>query len=74
MTKSPIKIISSVDIESSLKISLEAKLQGKYGTERAFEYKIDVSILAGLIVQVDDMEYHYDLRDQIDFILLELLK
>ena len=74
MTKSPIKIVSAIDIESSLKTSLESKLQAKYGTDCTFEYKIDTSILAGLIVQVDDMEYHYDLRDQIDFILLELLK
>jgi F0F1-type ATP synthase delta subunit len=74
MTKSAIKIVSVVDIESDLKAGLEAKLKAKYGAERSFEYHLDPNILAGMVVQVDDMEYHYDLRDQIDFIFLELLK
>ena len=74
MSQSSIKIVSAIDIEPSLKTELEAKLKARYGSENTFEYFLDPSILAGIVVKVDDMEYHYDLRDQIDFILLELLK
>jgi F0F1-type ATP synthase delta subunit len=74
MTSQHITIISAVEIDQSQKSILELKLRSKHPTKADFIYKIDPTLLAGLIVKVDDVEYHHDLRDQIDFILLELLK
>jgi len=74
MVRNTIIIRSAVELTNDLKAVLEAKLKAKYADKDTFEYLLDPSILVGLVVQVDDMEYHYDLRDQIDFILMELLK
>ena len=74
MIKNTIIVRSAIEIPNDLKEVLETKLKAKYSTKDAFEYVLDSSILVGLVVQVDDMEYHYDLRDQVDFILMELLK
>lgn len=74
MIRNSIIIRSAIAISEDLKSVLETKLKAKYPGKETFEYLQDPSILVGMVVQVGDMEYRYDLRDQIDFILMELLK
>ncbi len=69
-----IKILTAVPLSSELKSALESKLLTKFGSGKTYQYETDVNILAGIVIQVDDIEYHYDLRDQINFIMLELFK
>ena len=74
MIQNIIIVRSAIEISNDLKTILEVKLKAKYPENYTFEYMQDPSILVGLVIQVGDMEYHYDLKDQVDFILMELLK
>ena len=74
MVQDTIIVKSAIELSNDLKPTLEAKLKAKYPEKNAFEYLLDPTILAGLVIQVGDMEYHYDLKGQVDFILMELLK
>ena len=66
-------VISAVEIPDLLKVSLQTKLIAKFGTDVVFEYIIDTHILAGMKIKFHDVEYHYDLLNQINHIETELL-
>jgi F0F1-type ATP synthase delta subunit len=74
MIQKDITITSATELSQEIKLSLESKLNSKYGDGHNFVYKTNKSLLLGLVIQLGDTEYHYDLQDQIEFILLELLK
>lgn len=66
-------IFSPSDISADFKNQLESKLVAKFGSF-PIEYKIDKSLIAGLVIRLGDQEYHYDLRTQLDYILEHVLK
>jgi F0F1-type ATP synthase delta subunit len=66
-------VISAAVIPDSLKSTLETKLLVKFGSDITFEYIIDTHILAGIKIKFHDIEYHYDLFNQIKHIETEIL-
>jgi F-type H+-transporting ATPase subunit delta len=48
------KITSAVALTDAERVALEPKLRAQFGSEIAFEYSIDATILGGMIVRVGD--------------------
>jgi F0F1-type ATP synthase delta subunit len=65
-------ITSAVEIPSELKSTLEQKLSIKIG-KFPFEYKIDSTLVAGIVVNFGDTEYRYDLKSEIEYIQNQLV-
>jgi len=74
MLQKDIIITTAIELSQEVKLNLEPKLNTKFGKDHNIIYKVDQTLLLGMVIHVGDTEYHYDLQDQIEFILLELLK
>ena len=73
-----INIVSSHTLSPSNKEKLENKLDIKFNLSEnskekiTFKYFIDKSLVIGLLVQVGDKEYYYNLDNQIKQILNQI--
>ena len=50
----PVEVVSAIALTESSARALVAKLEAQYGANLSFSYRVDPSILGGLIVRVGD--------------------
>lgn len=50
----PVEVVSAIPLADDQRHTLETRLAGQYGANLAYEYKVDPTILGGMIVRVGD--------------------
>lgn len=77
-----VKIFCASELSANSKMNLESKLKSNVsfsgGFQFSFEncnfhYLVDSSLITGFYVQCGDLEFHYDLKNQLENIITELV-
>lgn len=64
-------VTSSSELSQNLKTKLSQKLQHKFG-DYSVDFKVDTSLILGLVIKFNNDEFFYNLDHEIEHILQEL--
>ncbi|GAB4148198.1 MAG: hypothetical protein OHK0017_10760 [Patescibacteria group bacterium] len=73
MTPSKIVVTTVIAVSEEIKKILEPKLKARFG-EFPITYSIDESLISGMVISFGDTELHFDLKNEVEYILNELIK